>query len=186
MSANKFPAPAPRNDDVGHLARALIGSESQSPDLTAAVPLCEALIAMGMADWAARVEMAVCDLYCQQFPRRRGSDSEWTGPPLAALGGIVRDRLEAELGGLRHDFASMCGAMAARLVPVSARDSQVALKTLEIPNPGGAYPGQRTPLPDGRMGMVVAVSADKCQVLPLEDGTAAADGPMAVSARRRR
>lgn len=177
-------APAPRTDDIGLLAAKLVGAPDRAPDLTAAPPLVDALQDAGAADWAGAVQSCVAELYAEWFPKQIAADAEVPPvvPPAHLLPGLLHERLAARLGFLLYDFASLCGAMAARLGPTHAEASRAELETVRITHTAGMEVGHRVPLPDGRMGLVVAVDTrDRvAQVLPLEPQGEQGMPPMAM------
>lgn len=169
-----------RNDDIGALARRLIGTDEVPPDLTAAVPLSEALQANGLDRWAGCLESCVSSLSFQAVrdgqqiidhqPRQRGDT-------LGPFARFVQNRLQDDLGFLTLDFASAAGALAALLeasLPTAARPpetSQVAVEavTVDVPAPIRRV-GRVWTLEDGRQGIVIAVLDDgRVRVLPTGD-----------------
>lgn len=189
MSDAKLQAPALREDDVGRLVRRLIGHGGVQPDLTAAVPLAEALQEAGLHDWRVCLEQTLGEMYVEWFPQVGADGSEYRpeGPPVHVLPQLAAAKLATRLGVLVYDFASLVGVMALALGPTDAKPSEATLTTLEVTAPPGTEVGMRWQMPDGRTGLVVWVRDGKAQVLPLaEDG----DGPrigrsMGLAARRR-
>ncbi len=164
--------PALRSDDVGLLARKLIGAVGETPDLTAAPALVDSLRDNGMHSWADATLSVVAEIYVEWFPKQQSEDTQYRpdGPPTAILPRLVRERLEQRLGALLYDFASLCGLMAAQLGPTTAEASKTELATLKVNLMPGMSVGQRLQLPDGRPGLIISVDGrDRvAHVVPLE------------------
>lgn len=160
--------PAFRNDNVGHLARRLIGDDENPPDFTAAPLLCDAL---READEEYEIP-TVCRAVMAAMTQR--------GDRVSLE--FIRAILHQEIMHLMYDFTSLCGTYAVTVQKVVEQQrttqSNVHLKTVRAYMPD-AFPGQHCQLSDGRSGVVVSTADGQgyADVLPTGDGPDRADSP---------
>jgi hypothetical protein len=179
-----------RTDNVGLLARRLIGDENTPPDLTAAPPLFDALCEDGDRDTAVRLRNVVC----QHLPMCQSADQ---GHLRMSHRQEMRRQLQSVLfeavGVCTVDFNSACMALDQFVhtcdTPDEVRSGKLELATQRMRVEGHVRPGHRVPLDDGTMGLVVtARDVDGfVDVIPTEsDQTVGegSDGPMGYSPPR--
>ncbi len=172
--------PAVRSDEIGKLAWRLLGipDEEIDPDLTAAVPLCDELLAQGDTATAVRLRQEIGQLWpmCANF-MASGTNQRQRA---------VRDlqqQLGHNFGFLLWDFASTCGLMAKFVADANTAEEiqqgKVELDTVKMRVTSDLPVGFHIRLDDGRGGVVVSArDAEGFVNIVIQDDNAMSDGGM--------
>ncbi len=162
--------PAERNDEIGALARQLIGSDDGVPDFTAAVPLFDALMFEKDFHTAFRLRSELANMVpllmgsVDQDPRQRVR--------------VVREMRNGLIGcltGVLFDYGSLAGELAAlveRCVKKEeVKSSRTEVETMRVSVPPHARRGMNVPIDDSRMGTVVSDRGPdgKADVVPMDE-----------------
>lgn len=157
--------PALRDDDVGRLVGAVIGSETAPPDPTAVPLLIDALKGEGREAEANDLHKWTVNVCLQYHPSHVGGlsfDDNWAR------------MFENDWGHLRYDLYSVVGVLAARVhaarQPAREEASVLTLNTVRVHCPGSVpRVGRRMRTSDGRSGVVVSVEPDNWVNLVFDD-----------------
>lgn len=144
----------PRTDNIGLLARRLLGDRETPPDLTAAVPLYDELIANQMHSTAESLMRVMFDLR-GRIDRFRAGRQELQDAVTGMLWGII--------GHLTVDFNWLCLDVAQRLQTITEpqiQETTAPVNLIEYRVPEDQWMPEENnhfSLPDGRNGIVVSV-----------------------------
>lgn len=163
--------PAQREDNIGALARQLIGDEGTGPDFTAAPPLLDALEEANYFDTAVRLRNQLADMVgllnsgVETEPRQRVHILE-----------SLRYNLHQCLIPVLYDYTSLVTQLA-RFVerctaPPAVQSGKVELETVRVPVHETCRRGMRVAIDGERSGVVVSDrGADgMADVMPLAGG----------------
>lgn len=180
MTEPKTGEPIHRDDNIGQLARRLIGDDKTPPDFTAASPLFDALMEEGDRDTAFRLRNELANmadlLYAEDAPNPRQRVN---------MIRLIQNNLSGCLRPVLFDFNSLALQLDQLVHRVSAKaevkQGRLELQTVRIPVAQHNRRGHRVQIDDERSGMMVSDRYEDgtADVMPIEEEVGyAEDGGM--------